>query len=71
MTETEIIEALRVVRKELNMSPAEYADYINEKHHITKDIDKVTPDVAWAYRTGGINAQIEFILSEMERRNKK
>ena len=65
MTRTEIIEALKVAHKELDMSGAEYAEYANEKY---KHIDnyKVTPDTSWAHRAGAVKVQIENILSALE-----
>lgn len=64
MTRTEIIEALKVIYKELNMSVSEYIEYANEKYG-TKNY-KLKPDTAWAFRTGAVKTQIENVLSALE-----
>ena len=67
MNRNELIEALKTIHKEIDMSVDEYADYINEKHQITDEAQKVTPDRVWSYRTGSVGAQIEIILREVEK----
>ena len=67
MTKNELVEALKTIHKELNMSPSEYVEYINEKHGITNEADKVTLDRVMAYRTGSVNAQIENVLTLLNR----
>lgn len=67
MTREELLEKLKRVHTELDMTRSEYADYANELYNITDDAEKVTVDTALASRTGAIAAQIEYIISELEK----
>ena len=68
MTREELHEELKKIHTELKMSAAEYADHANEKYNITDDAEKVTVNRALAFRTGAVAAQIEYIISELEKR---
>lgn len=65
MTKEEIIEDLLNIHCELAMSAAEYAEYANDKHSLN-DADKITPDMAMAYRNGSIMVQIENIIAAVK-----
>ena len=61
MTKEKIIENLKEIVTELDMTPAEYADYVNEKYE-HDGAYKVMPSEAWAYRTGAVKARIEDLI---------
>ena len=61
MTKEKIIESLKEIVTELDMTPAEYADYVNEKYE-HDGAYKVQPSEAWAYRTGAVKARIEDLI---------
>ena len=60
MKKEKIIEILEEIYSELKMESQEYADYVNEKH--CDDSYKLDLDAVYAYRTGAVQAQIEYIL---------
>ena len=61
MTKEKIIENLKEIVTELDMTPAEYAEYVNEKYE-HDGAYKVMPSEAWAYRTGAVKARIEDLI---------
>ena len=63
MTREEIIEDLLNIYSELAMGIAEYTAYVNENH--SNEADKITQDMALAYRTGSVQAQIENIIARL------
>ena len=65
MSKEEIIENLFNIHCELAMSVAEYTAYANDKHSLN-DADKITPDMAMAYRNGSIMVQIENIIAAVK-----
>ena len=61
MTKEEMIGNLKEILAELDMSPAEYSEYVNKKYK-HDGLYKVTPESAWAYRTGAVSEQIRDII---------
>ena len=57
MTREDIISALKVAHKELDMSVEEYTEYANAKYN-HMSFYKIAPDNAWAFRTGAVKTQI-------------
>lgn len=68
MKKAELLEKLKIIHKELDMSAKEYANYANEIYnHTDDDPDKVTVEMAYPHRTGAVGAQIEYIIKALER----
>ena len=60
MNKSEIIEKLTEVEKILNMSPEEYANYINNRFSEFRPIE---PKDAYTHRPGYVKAEIKWILN--------
>lgn len=60
MKKTEIINRLNELYKIVKMSPAEYAEFINNEHPTIQ----VKIEDAYSHRTGWIEAEIKWILNE-------
>ena len=61
MKKAEIIKRLKELNKILNMTAAEYTDYWNIKH--PDDSYTLKSEDAWAFRTGHVLSEIEWILN--------
>ena len=65
MSKEDIIENLLRIYNELGMSVTEYTAYANDKHSLN-DADKITPDMAMAYRNGSVRVQLENIIAAVK-----
>lgn len=59
MKKAEIMKRLKELKRLLDMASEEYAEEWNSEERHTRHI---TPDEAWAIRTGYVKAEIDWIL---------